>query len=312
MSPRLDRRTQDLLAESAVFLGVGATLGVFGALAWMAGALWPQMLAGALALGAGWLLRDRLATGVRSALDWVLRRADIALETRSAQPALRLLGPAVGVAVAAAAFDAQGVWAWSAQCVAASLAVLAVFGALAALAGPFLEDIVDLDSLLGAATARLASRAVAAAILAVGATAMLEIWGAPAAAAVVALGLVGLAAAIAARDQLRDLAAGLAIEQERRIRVGDHVEVIGVNGLSGLVVETGLRTVRLVRDDGAIVDAPNATLHQAATIIRPATAPETAFPAADDATGPLAGASRRGDARSAGDNGAAAHLSRAN
>lgn len=313
-SRNLRREARELLADSAVFLGVGATMGALGALSWTSEARWPALVLAALALSACLVLRGRLAIAARYAVDWALGQAHAQVDARPAERPLQLLGPALGVALAAWIVDAQGAVAWAASAIAASLAVAGVFAAAARLAAPILEDVVDLDSRLGPAAARLTSRLAAVAIAAVGATAVLEIWGAPAMSAAIALGLLGLAAAIALRDQLRDVAAGLALENARRIRVGDHVEVVGVDGLSGLVVEIGLRTIRLVREDGAIIDAPNASVHQAATIVRPAAAPETAFPAAsedasDGAPPPAPPSSaRRGEGRAAADNGVVADL----
>lgn len=59
-----------------------------------------------------------------------------------------------------------------------------------------------------------------------------------------ALGLSGLALALAARDTIADVISGLIILIDQPFRVGDRIEVEKV-GTWGEVVEIGLRTTRI-------------------------------------------------------------------
>ena len=76
--------------------------------------------------------------------------------------------------------------------------------------------------------------------------------------AVGALG--GLAVALAVKDTLKDIVAGVMILQDRHFDIGDRVKAAG---FEGIVFEVSLRKTRLELDDGQIVVVPNSKIDNA-------------------------------------------------
>jgi small-conductance mechanosensitive channel len=76
---------------------------------------------------------------------------------------------------------------------------------------------------------------------------------------VAALGLGGLALALAARDTIADAIAGLIILIDRPFRVGDRIEIQGL-GTWGDVTNIGLRSTSIRTRDNVMVFVPNSTI----------------------------------------------------
>ena len=68
------------------------------------------------------------------------------------------------------------------------------------------------------------------------------------------LGIGGLAVALAAKDTIANIFAGLVILTDRPFKIGDRIEF---EQYAGVVEELGVRSVRLRADDGALVTVPN-------------------------------------------------------
>ena len=75
-----------------------------------------------------------------------------------------------------------------------------------------------------------------------------------------ALGIGGLAVALALQDPLSNLFAGLVVTLERQLRVGDEVKLD--NGLEGCVVDFSWRSTRLRTPTNSLVLVPNAKIAQ--------------------------------------------------
>lgn len=95
-------------------------------------------------------------------------------------------------------------------------------------------------------------------IIAIGAAAILEIWGIKVGAILAGLGLVGVAVALGAQDLFKNLIAGTFVIIERRFQNGNWIKVDGV--VEGTVEVIGLRTTKICRFDMAPVYVPNSEL----------------------------------------------------
>lgn len=74
-----------------------------------------------------------------------------------------------------------------------------------------------------------------------------------------ALGLGGLALSLAAKDTIADAIAGFIILVDRPFRIGDRIEIQGIDTW-GDVVDIGLRTTRIRTRDNRMVIVPNSTI----------------------------------------------------
>ena len=79
-----------------------------------------------------------------------------------------------------------------------------------------------------------------------------------------ALGIGGLAVALALQDPLSNLFAGLVVTLEKQLRVGDEVKLD--NGLEGCVVDFSWRSTRLRTSTNSLVLVPNAKIAQSIII----------------------------------------------
>ena len=74
------------------------------------------------------------------------------------------------------------------------------------------------------------------------------------------LGAAGLAIGLALQGTLSNIAAGIMLLFLRPFKVGDYIEVVMVNAISGTVLEIGLFGCVLRTYDGILVFAPNGTI----------------------------------------------------
>ncbi len=103
---------------------------------------------------------------------------------------------------------------------------------------------------------------------------------------VAAMGVGGIAAALALQDILSNLFGGVFVLAERRLRVGDNVKL--ESGQEGIVMDIGWRTTRLRMPPNHIVIVPNSKLIQGILTLRePEAAP------APEAVGAGAGGKRQ-------------------
>jgi MscS family membrane protein len=93
----------------------------------------------------------------------------------------------------------------------------------------------------------------------VGLTILLSHFGVNVTALATVLGLSGLAISLAARDTIADAIAGFIILVDQPFRIGDRIEIPGVDTW-GDVVDIGLRTTRIRTRDNRMVIVPNSVI----------------------------------------------------
>jgi small-conductance mechanosensitive channel len=127
----------------------------------------------------------------------------------------------------------------------------------AALVGRFGEQ-----RTLGLGVTGLARATARGAVLVIGALVLLDHLSIAIAPILTALGVGGLAVALALQDTLSNLFAGLHLLADKPIRVGDFVKL--ENGVEGFVEDVGWRSTRVRTLSNAMVIVPNAKLAQSA------------------------------------------------
>ncbi|MGE0829232.1 MAG: mechanosensitive ion channel family protein [Hyphomonadaceae bacterium] len=150
--------------------------------------------------------------------------------------------------------DAQ---AWADRVV-RSLIAASIFWALSRLAGAARTHFTTLADMLTPAAVDWLVKALHALFFAVGAAAVLEIWGVEVAPLLAGLGIFGVAIALGAQDLFKNLIAGLAVLAEKRFSVGDWISVEGV--VEGTVEKINFRSTLIRRFDLSPVYVPNAQL----------------------------------------------------
>lgn len=87
---------------------------------------------------------------------------------------------------------------------------------------------------------------------------LLMAWGIDPTAWLASAGIIGVAGAFAAQQTLGDLIAGVSILADTPYKIGDYLTL--ENGLEGRVYAIGMRTTRLVTNDGEEIILPNARM----------------------------------------------------
>ena len=87
---------------------------------------------------------------------------------------------------------------------------------------------------------------------------LLLAWGIDPTAWLASAGIIGVAGAFAAQQTLGDLIAGVSILADTPYKIGDYLTL--ENGLEGRVYAIGMRTTRLVTNDGEEIILPNARM----------------------------------------------------
>lgn len=139
-----------------------------------------------------------------------------------------------------------------------SLVTFTLFWALFRLMGPLTMGLNKRTDVLGSAMTGWVIRVGKIVALALGAAAILDIWGIKVGPILAGFGLVGAAVALGAQDVFKNLIAGMFIISERRFQNGDWIRADGV--VEGTVETIGLRTTKVRRFDMAPVFVPNSDL----------------------------------------------------
>src|SRR4029079_16281805 len=108
---------------------------------------------------------------------------------------------------------------------------------------------------LGIGMTGLVRAAVRGTILRIGALVMLDVLGVKITPLLTALGVGGLAVALALQDSLSNLFAGVHLLADRPIRVGDYVKI--AESIEGYVVDVGWRSTRVRTLGNNVVIVPN-------------------------------------------------------
>ena len=138
--------------------------------------------------------------------------------------------------------------------------ILSVTMTLAGLAGRAISQVSDRQALGGTVTG-LAHTATRVAVVAVGVLVLLSSVGVQITPILTALGVGGVAVALALQDTLANLFAGVHLLADRPIRVGDYVKV--ADGAEGFVVDIGWRATRIRSLSNTIIVVPNQTVSRA-------------------------------------------------
>lgn len=126
--------------------------------------------------------------------------------------------------------------------------VASVLGSLAAAAGE--------RNALGIAITGLVRTAVRGVVLLVGLLVLLDALGVQITPLLTALGVGGLAVALALQDTLSNLFAGIHLLADRPIRVGDYVR-LSAHDVEGHVLDVGWRSTRIRMPQNSVVIVPN-------------------------------------------------------
>ena len=110
----------------------------------------------------------------------------------------------------------------------------------------------------------LAQTSARAAVLAIGSLITLAALGVQITPLLTALGVGGLAVALALQDTLSNLFAGLHLLADRPIRVGDYVKL--ADGVEGFVVDVGWRSTRVRQLQNSIAIVPNSAVAKATIV----------------------------------------------
>jgi len=143
-----------------------------------------------------------------------------------------------------------------------SMISFAIFWALFNAVGPASHVLKKMERLLTRSMMEWIVNALKAIFVALGAGAILEIWGIPVGPLIASLGLFGVAVALGAQDLFKNLIGGLSILIERRFNPGDWILVNGI--VEGTVEQIGFRSTIVRRFDKAPVYVPNDALSNSA------------------------------------------------
>lgn len=139
-----------------------------------------------------------------------------------------------------------------------SLTAFTVFWALFEVIGPLCAVLDGRTPIFSQAMIGWTVRVGRAVIVALGATAVLEVWGIHVGPVLASFGLVGVAVALGAQNLFKNLISGIFIIGEQRFRNGDWILAEGI--VEGTVETIGLRTTKVRRFDQAPVFVPNSYL----------------------------------------------------
>ncbi|CAG1064534.1 Small-conductance mechanosensitive channel [uncultured bacterium] len=134
------------------------------------------------------------------------------------------------------------------------LIILSVTLAVANIASKLVQGAIEKSS-PGVAVTGLSKAVIKVVILGLGLLIMLNGLGVSITPMLTALGVGGLAVALALQDSLSNLFAGIHLLMERPIRVGDYIKIS--SGEEGFVSDIGWRTTRLRQPSNNIVIVPN-------------------------------------------------------
>jgi len=143
------------------------------------------------------------------------------------------------------------------------LVVAAVISVTMVLASVAAEAIAHLSerSALGVGVTGLAQTTSRATVFAVGLLVLLAALGVQIAPLLTALGVGGLAVALALQDTLANLFSGIHLLADRPIRVGDYIKLPDAG--EGFVIDIGWRSTRMRTLGNAVLIAPNQTVAKA-------------------------------------------------
>lgn len=139
-----------------------------------------------------------------------------------------------------------------------SLVAFTLFWSMFRLTAPVSHVLMQTRGFLTDAMVGWIIKAARAVFIVLGGATILELWGIAVGPIIAGLGLFGVAVALGAQDLFKNLIAGLFVIGERRLNVGEWINVEGV--VEGTVLQVGFRTTTVRRFDRAPVFVPNSKL----------------------------------------------------
>lgn len=215
---------------------------------------WPAVALVAVS-GAALLVRAALLSGLRR---WVRTGAEPVIDTLRVPSILWCLVFGLFVAIEVAELprrlsDELHVVLEAAVIVSITITLARVLGSLVAAASE--------RRALGLGMSSLAQTAVRLGTLIVGGLVLLSSLGIAVTPILTALGVGGLAVALALQDTLSNLFAGIHLLADKPIRVGDNVK-LSVENIEGVVLDVGWRSTRLRTATNDVVIVPNSKVSQ--------------------------------------------------
>lgn len=192
----------------------------------------------------------RAAANTQTTLD------DAAVKTVSAP--LQLVPVIIGIYIAAQVINLTDVAKAFSDNLLRSLIAFTIFWALNRAVGAFSFVFTGLRATLTPALVDWLVKALQVFFLAVGAAAILEIWGIQIGPILAALGVFGIAIGLGAQDLFKNLIAGMLILTEKRFEPGEWIKVDGV--VEGTVEKINFRSTVIRRFDKSPVYVPNSKL----------------------------------------------------
>lgn len=210
-------------------------------------------------LAAALALRRPVARLILRLLQRALRGGDAAhAVTDALHPPAQLLSPLVGLMIVNEFVLQNDRLRLIGEDAARTLLLLLIFWAAYRAVGPL---VMRLEARAHKANTSMLGVAVALlhiVVVALGAAAILDIWGIKIGPVLAGFGLVGAAVALGAQDLFKNLIGGIFIIAEDRFQLGDWIKAEGV--CEGTVEAIGLRTTRVRQFDLSPIYVPNAEL----------------------------------------------------
>lgn len=178
------------------------------------------------------------------------------------EPPVQFIPVVMGIFFATQVLELDGTFADVAQNLVRSLVAFTIFWGFYRALAPMAELLHRFDYIFTPELVDWLVKAIKVAIVAIGAAAILEIWGIQVGPIIAGFGLLGVAVALGAQDLFKNLIAGLLILGEKRFKRGDWIRVDGV--VEGTVEAIGFRSTMIRRFDKAPVMVPNAKLSDSA------------------------------------------------
>lgn len=225
----------------------------------------PRMAIALAILVTALILRKPVASILLRLLRRALRGKDAALAVIDAlYPPAQILAPLIGLLIVNELVLEKARMQVIGRDLARTLVVLALFWAIYRAIAPLLQRLERRSGIINASMLGVAVAGLHVVVLALGAAAILDVWGIKVGPILAGFGLVGAAVALGAQDVFKNLIGGIFIIIENRFQNGDWIASDGV--CEGTVEAIGLRTTRIRQFDLSPIYVPNSQLSDTAVV----------------------------------------------
>lgn len=173
-------------------------------------------------------------------------------------PAIKTLIVSFALLIALEIIDLPGTISATLERILISVAIAAVFAVAYVLTGPLSKLLEPYRTTSTQIQIDWILRTAKVAVVFLGITAVLKVWGIDLGPALTGMGVLGAGVALAAQDLFRNLVAGMTNMNEKRFGAGDWIQVDGV--IEGIVEKVAFRSTQIRRFDKALVHVPNGDL----------------------------------------------------